>query len=184
MTKIYTRTGDGGETSLFGAGRVRKDALRVEVIGTIDELNATLGVAAAALAGADRKAVGIAATIRQVQHQLLALGADLADPDAGTCRTRDQHVTELEATIDGYETRLEPLDEFILPGGSPAGAALHLARCVCRRAERRLVSLAAQEAVASQALCYVNRLGDLLFVLARAENRSAGAPEVTWQQDR
>jgi cob(I)alamin adenosyltransferase len=186
MAKIYTRTGDTGETSLFGAERARKDDLRVEVIGTVDELNATLGVAVAELLRSDRPVAELAGIVQQLQHRLFSLGADLADPaaDAGTCRIRDEHVVELEATIDRYEARLEPLDEFILPGGLPAGAELHLARCICRRAERRLVSLAAQEAVASQAIRYLNRLGDLLFVLARAASRSAGVPDVAWRQDR
>jgi cob(I)alamin adenosyltransferase len=186
MAKIYTRTGDTGDTSLLGAGRVRKDDLRVEVIGTVDELSAALGVVAAELARASQPSAATVALVKQWQHRLFNLGAELADPasDASTCRFRDQHVTELEAIIDRYEARLEPLDEFILPGGCPAAAELHLARCICRRAERRLVSLAGREPVGGQCVRYLNRLGDLLFVLARAANHSAGVPDVPWEQNR
>jgi cob(I)alamin adenosyltransferase len=186
MTKIYTRTGDTGETGLFGARRVRKDDPRVEAIGTVDELNAALGVAVAELARADHPAADIRGIVQQLQRQLLSLGADMAEPtaDADKRRIRNEHVAELEATIDCYETQLQPLDKFILPGGSPAGAALHLARCICRRAERRVVSLAGQEPTASHTISYLNRLGDLLFVLARAANHSAAVPDVLWRQDR
>lgn len=186
MAKIYTRTGDTGDTSLSGTRRVRKDDLRVEVIGTVDELNAALGVVAASLANGGQPSAEIVAQVPQLQHRLLDLGAQLAAPaaDAGDRRIRNEHVAELEAAIDRFEARLEPLNEFILPGGSPAAAALHLARCICRRAERRLVSLAAKDPDAGQGLRFLNRLSDLLFVLARAANRSAGVPDVTWQPDR
>jgi cob(I)alamin adenosyltransferase len=185
MTKIYTRTGDTGETGLFGTRRVRKDDLRVEVIGTVDELSATLGVVAAELASADQPLAEIVALVQRLQHQLFDLGAELANPaaDASACRIRDPHVAEIETAIDRYDASLEPLAEFILPGGTAAAAQLHLARCVCRRAERRLVALAGMEPVAGQGLRYLNRLGDLLFVLARAANCSAGVPDVIWDQE-
>jgi len=186
MAKIYTRTGDGGEAGLFGDRRVRKDDLRLEVIGTVDELNAALGVAAVELGRAGQASAEIAMLVEQLQHRLLDLGADLAEPvaEARDGRIRGQHVAELEAAIDRYEAQLQPLGEFILSGGSPAAAGLHSARCVCRRAERRLVSLAGREPVTSQSIPFLNRLGDLLFVLARAANHAAGVPDVVWRKDR
>lgn len=186
MAKIYTRTGDDGETGLFGAGRVRKDDPRIEAIGAVDELNAALGVAAAALSGGGPGGAEIAALVERLQHRLFDLGAELASPAAGADAHRigDRQVAELEAAIDRYEAELAPLDQFILPGGTPAAAGLHLARCVCRRAERRLVALAGGgQPATGQSVRYLNRLGDLLFVLARAANRSAGVADVIWRQD-
>jgi cob(I)alamin adenosyltransferase len=178
--KIYTKTGDSGETSLFDQTRVPKSDPRVEAYGDVDELNACLGVARAAGVSAD-----VAALIESLQKDLFALGARLADPSARIAARvtkaaiTDAHVERLEATIDQLEGELPPLKRFVLPGGTPAGAALHLARTVCRRAERRVVSLGT-EAADPAALVYLNRLSDLLFVLARAVNHRSGTPEVEW----
>lgn len=164
--RIYTKTGDRGQTGLFGGARVRKDDARVETFGAVDELNAAIG-----WARASGERPEIDRVLADVQVQLFELGAALAGgPDANS------HVAELEAAIDQFDAQLPPLRRFILPGGSPAAAALHLARTVCRRAERRAVTLGAKEAVV-----YLNRLSDLLFVLARAANRSAGVPDVEWK---
>ena len=185
MTNIYTRTGDTGETALFGSGRVRKDDICVEAMGTVDELNAALGVARMELARSGTAPADLDSLLAQLQHRLFDLGAELATPrpaERGTNLVNDGHVAALETAIDHYEAQLEPLREFILPGGVPAAAQLHLARCVCRRAERRLVQLMSDEPVRGELLRYLNRLSDLLFVLARAVNRANGAPDVTWQR--
>lgn len=185
MANIYTRTGDTGETALFGSGRVRKDEVRVEAMGTVDELNAALGVARMELARSGTAPADLDSLLAQLQHRLFDLGAELATPrpaERGTNLVNDSHVAALETAIDRYEAQLEPLREFILPGGVPAAAQLHLARCVCRRAERRLVQLMSGEPVRGELLRYLNRLSDLLFVLARAVNRANGAPDVTWQR--
>ena len=177
--KIYTRTGDAGETALFDGTRVRKSDPRVEAYGQVDELNAMLGLARA---GADPL---LAEQLAQLQHDLFALGARLADPNARIAgRVRKAalgaaDVRRLEAWIDQSEAELEPLRRFILPGGAPAGAALHVARTICRRAERYIVSLG-DGAVDRDLLAYVNRLSDLLFVLARLANARAGVSEVEW----
>jgi cob(I)alamin adenosyltransferase len=179
--RIYTRTGDAGETGLLGGQRVRKSALRVEAYGELDELNACLGLAATASADA-----GTAQLLTQVQRHLFALGARVADvrktgvAAAEKTAFPDAHVATLERAIDLAEEALPPLKVFVIPGGSEAGARLHLARTVCRRAERRLVALAAQEDVPPVFLAYLNRLSDLLFVLARAANHRAGFPEIPW----
>lgn len=179
--KLYTRRGDAGETDLFGGARVPKDHLRVEAYGAVDELNAALGVAAAATGHADLRALA-----SELQSQLFALGAQLAAPDAerraksALPGPRDEHVTRLEREIDRFEAELPPLRRFVLPGGTPGAAALHLARTVCRRAERRAVALGREEAVDPVAIRFLNRLSDLLFVLARLENRRAGLPDVEW----
>jgi cob(I)alamin adenosyltransferase len=178
--RIYTRTGDAGETALFDGTRVRKSDPRVEAYGHVDELNAMLGLARAA--GADP---ALAEQIVQLQHDLFALGARLADPNARIAgRVRKaalgaEDVRRLEGWIDQAETELAPLRRFVLPGGAPAGAALHVARTICRRAERCIVSLG-DAAVDPDLLAYVNRLSDLLFVLARLANARAGMPEVEW----
>ncbi len=179
--KIYTRRGDGGETDLFGAARVSKDDARVEAYGAVDELLAALGLAAAESAQAD-----VCALVGEIQRALFGLGSYLATPDAqrraktGIAPPEDAAVAALEAAIDRCEGELEPLKRFILPGGTRAAASLHHARTVCRRAERRCVSLHRQEALAASALRYLNRLSDLLFVLARVENKRAGVPDVEW----
>lgn len=181
--KIYTRRGDRGETDLFGGSRVTKDDLRVRAYGEVDELNAAVGAGAAASAHEDLRQ-----TLRVAQSALFGLGAYLATPDArhrdkaGIAGAGAEDVSELEAAIDRFEAELEPLASFILPGGTPAAAALHLARTVCRRAERALVALHREQPLDDAALGYVNRLSDLLFVLARVENHRAGVADVVWQR--
>jgi cob(I)alamin adenosyltransferase len=186
MVNIYTRTGDNGETALFGGGRVRKDDPRIEAIGSVDELNAALGVVRAELLRGGTAPADLDAFLAQAQHRLFDLGAELATPrprDRDAYRVGDEHVAALEAAIDRYSAQLEPLRESVLPGGGPVAAQLHLARCVCRRAERRLVHLVEREPIRGELVRYLNRLSDLLFVLARAVNRVNGAPDVTWQRD-
>jgi len=180
--KIYTRRGDRGETDLLGGGRVGKDDRRVEAYGEVDELNASLGGCAAISAHADLRDLA-----REIQGRLFALGAYLASPDdarrerAAIPGVGDPDVEALEKRIDALESELLPLRRFILPGGSPAAAAFHVARTVCRRAERRAVALHRAEPLSPVALRYLNRLSDLLFVLARVENRRAGIPDVEWE---
>ncbi len=176
--KLYTRTGDAGETSLFDGTRVPKSDPRVDAYGDVDELNAWLGLARASGAG------DLDADLIRIQRDLFALGARLADPAekiAGRvtkAALQGADVERLEGLIDRLEAGLPPLRRFILAGGSPAGAALHVARTVCRRAERQIVAL--QPPVDPLLLRYVNRLSDLLFVMARAVNHRAGAPETEW----
>jgi cob(I)alamin adenosyltransferase len=179
--RIYTRTGDGGETGLFGGGRVPKDAPRVEAYGAVDELNACLGVARAGGLPADLDRLAA-----RLQEELFVLGADLATPPGGSARP-DRVVrlpadaaSALEPEIDRCEAELQPLETFILPGGCPAGAALHLARTVCRRAERRAVGLAREGQVSEAVVPYLNRLSDLLFVMARLANARARRTEQAW----
>lgn len=179
--KIYTKTGDDGITGLLGNRRVPKDDIRIEAYGTVDELNAVLGLARAhGLNAASDKLVS------QLQDELFAVGSALADPDpAGRYHNaiRAEHASRLEGIIDVLETELKPLSNFILPGGSPAAAQLHLARTVCRRAERLVVKLARQPGgdVTSALIVYLNRLSDLLFVMARVENHRAGVADVAWK---
>jgi cob(I)alamin adenosyltransferase len=180
--KLYTRRGDAGETDLLGGGRVAKDHRRVEAYGAVDELSACLGACAAASAHADLREL-----VRRIQVSLFALGSTLASPDPGR-RERaalpevaDADVEELEKRIDALEAELPPLRRFILPGGCAAAASFHLARTVCRRAERRAVELHREEPLSPVALRYLNRLSDLLFVLARVENRRAGIPDLEWE---
>lgn len=179
--KVYTRRGDGGETDLFGGERVSKDDARVEAYGAVDELNSVLGVAAAASEQKDLKDGS-----QRIQGELFDLGAHLATPDAAhrekysVPAPSEADVTALEQWIDRLERELEPLKTFVLPGGTPAAAAYHQARTVCRRAERAAVALARAADVDALALRYLNRLSDLLFVMARVENRRAGEPDVPW----
>lgn len=179
--KIYTKTGDRGQTGLIGGTRVPKDHARVAAYGDVDELNAALGLAKAHARDADL--VGL---LREIQRDLFALGAQLADPTAqvGTRKAKAAitagHIRRLEKAIDAREKGLPPLTHFILPGGAPLGASLHLARTICRRAERRVVTLARHEKVDARVSAYVNRLADLLFVLARFENHRSGEPEDRW----
>ena len=187
--KIYTKAGDTGETGLFGGARVSKDDARVEAYGTVDELNCALGMARAAL-GRDK---GIDPLLARLQGELFDLGAELATPPERLATTLGARIplatgarTEaLERDIDRLELELEPLTSFILPGGAPTAAALHVARGVCRRAERRTVALAGMDgdAVRPEALRYLNRLSDLLFVLARYANRRAGVPDAPWHPE-
>ena len=180
--KIYTKTGDAGETSLFGGPRVRKDDVRIEAYGTVDELNAALGLA---------RCEPLPATIDQcllrVQSELFSVGAELATPEPqkhGTALVGEAHIAALERAIDVLDAHLPPLRQFILPGGSRGAAALHLARGICRRAERRVVTLAHEPGanVSERIIRYLNRLGDYLFVAARAVGRDAGGEEVVWHK--
>lgn len=177
--KIYTKTGDKGETSLFGGGRVPKDHARVEAYGAIDELNAALGLALSTGPGES-----IEQWLREVQQHLFQLGSDLATPlDAKSdwvVRIGQGQVSWLEHAIDTMTAELEPLRNFILPGGTPVAAHLHLARTICRRAERRLVTLGEAAETNAFALIYINRLSDWLFTLARYENAKAGLSEQKW----
>jgi cob(I)alamin adenosyltransferase len=181
MAKIYTKTGDAGTTGLLGNRRVGKDDLRIEAYGTVDELNAALGVArAAGMTGAHN------ALLARVQDELFAVGSALADPEPdGPFQgvVGAGHAAQLEADIDALEAGLPLLTKFILPGGTAAAAHLHLARTVCRRAERLVVKLARHptEQVSEHLIVYLNRLSDFLFVLARAVNHGAGVTDVTWR---
>ena len=180
--KIYTKTGDEGDTGLFGGGRVPKDHPRVSAYGDIDELNAVLGQA---------RSIDMMPRIDEVlapiQRDLFAIGALLATPDLAKmheqlakARISDERIAQMERSIDDGEAELEPLKAFIMPGGTPKAAALHVARTVCRRAERAVVRLQRDVEVPQVVIVYLNRLSDLLFVLARVANRRAGAGEVTW----
>lgn len=178
--KIYTKTGDAGDTGVLGAGRLRKDDPRIEAYGTVDELNAALGTARAA--GMDPSEDALAA---RLQEELFILGAALADPKPGGPfhdRITPAHVEALEKAIDERQEELPPQRHFVLPAGTPAAAGLHLARTVCRRAERLVVGLAnlPDERVPADLLIYLNRLSDLLFVMARTANHRAGVPDVPW----
>lgn len=180
--KIYTRTGDSGETGLFGGGRVGKDAPRIETCGTVDELNAVLG-----LVRAEQIPDEIDHVLKRLQNELFEVGTQLATPNPVARRARTigpGHVEAVETDIDRFQAGLEPQKQFILPTGNRAGATLHLARAVCRRAERRLVTTIRQseEQISPVMLAYLNRLGDLLFVLARRVNAEAGQPDVPWQK--
>ena len=182
--KIYTKTGDAGETGLWGGLRVSKDSTRVQAYGTVDECNAAIGVARAALGAVPLGNLGT--LLAQIQNQLFVVGADLATPGeaAGIPRVGAGEVAFLEQTIDALEAELEPLRQFILPGGAPAAAQLHLARTVCRHAERWAVRLAREEQINPQVGIYLNRLSDCLFVLARAANARAGVADVPWDNPR
>ena len=180
--KIYTRTGDAGDTGLFGGGRTPKSDPRVEAYGDVDELNAALG-----LARASELMPRVDEVLVPIQRDLFAIGALLATPDRDKmkqhlekARIDEGRIAELERAIDDGDAELEPLKAFIIPGGTPKAAALHLARTVCRRAERRVVALRSTVEVPDIAIVYLNRLSDLLFTLARVANRRAGAGEVTW----
>lgn len=178
--KIYTKTGDRGETALFGGGRVAKHHLRVEAYGTIDEVNSLLGLARAA-GPSDQGDHWLETT----QNQLFQLGSDLATPlDAravGVKRVSEEEVNWLEDTIDQMTDALTPLSNFILPGGTPCAAQLQVARAVCRRAERLMTALCEADDISEQALPYINRLSDWLFTLARYENSQAGESETKWR---
>jgi cob(I)alamin adenosyltransferase len=179
--KIYTRTGDAGTTGLFGGARVEKDSIRVEAYGVVDELNAALGIAAAAMPAGGAMTERIAS----IQNELFAVGAELATVPGHESRLSTPLVSatdieRLEGWIDELELGLPVLRNFILPGGCAGGAALHAARTICRRAERRVIAAGRESPVRSEIVVYLNRLSDLLFVLARAVNHQAGAPETTW----
>jgi cob(I)alamin adenosyltransferase len=178
LSKIYTRTGDDGTTGLGDGTRTSKDSARVEAYGTVDELNSAVGVVLAVRSVP--KAVRDCLT--EVQHDLFDLGGELCIP--GHRAITDEFVTRLEQALDGFNDPLPPLREFILPGGGPAAAACHLARTICRRAERRVCTLARSEAVAPEVSRYLNRLSDLLFVLARVLARHERGSEVLWKRGR
>ncbi len=177
LSKIYTRTGDDGTTGLGDGSRTSKDSLRVEAYGTVDEVNSIIGVLLATNLPAEPVEL-----LTEVQHRLFDLGGELCIPGHTTITAA--HVSALETALDRYNADLPPLEDFILPGGSPAGAACHLARAVCRRAERRICTLAASEAVNPHAVRFINRLSDLLFVLARVLNHTDGNQEVLWNSTR
>jgi cob(I)alamin adenosyltransferase len=180
--KIYTKTGDAGDTGLFGGGRVAKNHPRVEAYGDVDELNAVLGVVRAT-----DPMPRVDDVLRPIQRDLFAIGALLATPNLEKmhqhlekARIDDTRIAELERAIDAGDDELEPLRAFVVPGGTPKAAALHVARTVCRRAERRVVELAGAENIPSMVVVYLNRLSDLLFTLARVANHRAGAGEEPW----
>jgi len=177
LSKIYTRTGDDGSTGLGDGTRTHKNHARVEAFGDIDELNSQLGML---LTHDLPEAIRVILT--EIQHDLFDLGGEICIP--GRESLTPEYIARLEQQLDAINTGLPPLKEFILPGGSPAAAICHVARAVCRRAERRLVSLARQEPVSAPALQYLNRLSDLLFVLAREINRQQGVADVLWQPGR
>jgi cob(I)alamin adenosyltransferase len=181
LTRIYTKTGDDGLTGLGGGRRVPKDSLRVRAYGTVDELNSAIGVAIA-LGLSER----LTAELRTIQNELFDLGADLCWPSDDERRARiptvqPHHVERLERLIDELNESVGPLTNFLLPGGSPGAAQLHLARTICRRAEREALTLSREEAIGELVLPYLNRLSDALFVMARSENRDRGVDEPLWQ---
>jgi cob(I)alamin adenosyltransferase len=176
--KIYTRTGDHGQTSLFGGARVAKNDARIEAYGTVDELSSHIGVARASSLPAESEAI-----LHQVQVDLFEVGAHLASP--GTSRfpgVEPQRIAELEEAIDAMERELEPLKSFILPAGALSAAQLHVARTVCRRAERLVVALGDESEATLSTIAYLNRLSDYLFVAARFANRRAGVEDVPWKR--
>jgi cob(I)alamin adenosyltransferase len=180
ITKVYTRTGDEGTTGLGTGERVSKDSPRLAAYGTVDELNSAIGVALAS--GLDPV---IAEALSGIQNELFHLGSDLCVPEGDKTRMPvpsigARHVVALEGLMDRLSEDLRPLDNFILPGGSSGAAHLHVARTICRRAERLVVTLAREERIGGQSLPYLNRLSDALFVMARWENQKRGAPDVLW----
>ncbi|HRJ41648.1 MAG TPA: cob(I)yrinic acid a,c-diamide adenosyltransferase [Caldilineaceae bacterium] len=180
LTKIYTRKGDGGDTSLGGGQRVAKDALRVEAYGTVDELNSVIGVALAQ--GLSARLAGV---LRIIQNELFHLGSDLCFVEEDKVKyalpqIAERHVQALEVLIDEMTAVVGPLENFILPGGSLGSAHLHVARTVCRRAERIVTALVKEEAIGVYVLAYLNRLSDALFVMARYENHQQGVAEPLW----
>jgi cob(I)alamin adenosyltransferase len=178
--KIYTKKGDKGETFLFGGGPYSKDDQRIEAYGTVDELNSVVGCVISELSDE-----GIKVILRSVQEQLFVVGAELAtvNPSAEMAKgfIQSKHVAQLENQIDEWEKELAPLKKFILPGGSKGAAFLHLARTVCRRAERRLVALSHDQMVRPELVIYLNRLSDWFFVLARLVNRHGGVEDILWE---
>lgn len=180
ITKVYTRVGDGGDTYLGGGQKVPKDSPRIEAYGTVDELNSQIGLVLST--GVNDE---IAAPLRSIQNDLFHLGSDLCIPEAEKERRpvpsiEERHITGLENLMDRLSRELAPLENFILPGGSPGAAQLHVARTVCRRAERLVVTLARLEPVGAQTVSYLNRLSDALFVMARYENKKKQVPDVLW----
>ncbi len=177
LSKIYTRTGDDGTTGLGDGSRVSKDSLRVEAMGDVDELNSTIGVLLT-----DALDPGLVTLLTAIQHDLFDLGGEISIP--GYVAIQESHVVALEQALETHNAALPPLKEFILPGGSRAAALCHMSRTVCRRAERRIVSLAEAETISPLCQQYLNRLSDLMFVLSRVVNRAAGRNDVLWHRDR
>ncbi len=177
LTRIYTRTGDDGTTGLGDGTRVSKDSARVAAYGTIDELNSAIGMVVA-----HNIAEPIRDMLTEIQHELFDLGGELCIP--GSALIGEADITRLEARLDAHNEKLPALKDFILPGGGPAAACCHLARTICRRAEREVVTLSRHDAVRPEAIRYLNRLSDLLFVLARVLARDSGHGEVLWRNDR
>ncbi|MFN7731396.1 MAG: cob(I)yrinic acid a,c-diamide adenosyltransferase [Pirellula sp.] len=182
--KIYTKTGDAGTTGLFGGPRVSKDDARICAYGSVDELNAVIGLSRSTGLSSELDSV-----LNQVQHQLFSIGAELATPDPSGHSLKwhgEPHVAALEQCIDRLEEKLAPLRNFILPGGSPQASQLHLARTVCRRVEREIVRFSHDPRVSdvSHIIIYLNRLSDLLFVMARVANAEQGVPDVPWESPR
>ena len=193
INRVYTRTGDRGDTGLVGGHRIGKDDLRIECYGTVDELNATIGLArihtqGPAAAGAEADALrGLDAILGRIQNELFNLGSTLATRAEDLRPTqpiiRPEHITRLEQELDQFNDELPELRSFVLPGGGSLGAVLHLARTVCRRAERLTVALSRRETVPAEAVQYLNRLSDALFVFARHAARITGAAEILWQPE-
>jgi len=183
--KLYTRTGDDGTTGLFGGGRVGKDDARVEAYGTVDELNGSIGLAAAACPDQPAALARIRDLLTGIQSRLFDIGADLATPAGASQEGRiqrlgDDAIAHIESLIDEVDSGNDEMRAFVLPGGSELAARLHLARTLCRRAERRTLSLHRAEAVNQQTIIYLNRLSDLLFAMARRANKALGVPDVEW----
>ena len=191
LNRIYTRRGDGGETSLAGGRRVRKDAPRIECYGTVDELNSFVGMARATAEEAAARApelARLAAILLRIEHELFNLGSILAtlpeDVQPGQPRATEAEVARLEREIDAMNRELPPLGSFVLPGGSKLNAELHVCRAVCRRAERLVVALSAGHVIPAHAIEYLNRLSDAFFVFSRWANRQLGVPETLWEPNR
>jgi len=176
LSKIYTRTGDSGTTGLGDGSRVNKDSLRVDTMGDVDELNAVIGILLT-----EQLDSQVADVLTRIQHDLFDLGGEICIP--GHAMVKAERIVALENTLDAWNDQLGPLKEFILPGGTRAAAYCHLARTVCRRAERQLTRLNREETVTPVSLQYLNRLSDLLFVLCRILNKQAGVPDVLWKND-
>jgi cob(I)alamin adenosyltransferase len=178
LSKIYTRTGDDGTTGLGDGSRIAKDAQRVEAYGTVDEANSAIGLVLAEPSVGD----DIRACLTAVQHDLFELGGELCIP--GHSAVTETYIERLENDLDGFNENLPPLKDFILPGGGRAAAACHLARTIVRRAERRVTTLAGNESIRAECVRYLNRLSDLLFVIARVLSRAESGQEVLWNRDR
>ena len=183
--KLYTRSGDDGLTGLFGGDRVSKDHPRVEAYGTVDELNASIGLAAVACDPASPLGKHLLETFQRLQSRLFDIGADVATPEgnkheAKITRITQSHIDELETLIDEMEEGNEPMTNFVLPGGTEMASRLHMARTICRRAERRLISISLTETVTPESIIFINRLSDLLFAMARRANKEAGVQDVPW----
>lgn len=185
--KLYTKSGDDGTTGLFSGQRVGKDHPRVVAYGTVDELNAAIGLAAVACGEQDALHQRLLAMFRELQSRLFDIGADLATPEEGKnadriARVSDEQVARIEQWIDEIDAGNEPLSQFILPGGTELAARLHVARTICRRAERDIVHLSRSETIGDNVLKYFNRLSDLLFAMARCANKQAGVNDVPWEK--